>query len=115
MKALLLVGHGSRSESVEMLQVAKRVSGRFAIVETAYLSISQPDVGHGIKNCIDRGADSVIVIPYFLHLGQHVKSDLPKIIDAQRKTGIRLILGKHLGFHEKLADIVIQRAEEADA
>ena len=63
-----------------------------------------PPFQMGIDLCVAKGAERIIVIPYFLFRGNHVKEDLPVFIKEGRRRylDIDIILGPHLGFHPKI-------------
>ncbi len=57
----------------------------------------------------------IILLPYFLHLGNHVQKDLPKYVKSSRQRHPDLVIsfGPHLGFHRKLVEIAEERLFEA--
>ena len=59
--AILLIGHGSRAPEANeaMYQVAATLkdSQNGGIIECAFLEISQPDIGTGLSNCRQAGAE----------------------------------------------------------
>jgi sirohydrochlorin ferrochelatase len=58
----------------------------------------------------------VLVIPYFLHFGAHLRRDIPKLMleNLKKYPEINLVLGKHLGFDEALVDLVAKRIKESE-
>ena len=117
--AILLMGHGSRvSEANDALRtIAEQVrqQGTYPIVEVAFRELHQPDIQTGIDRCVDQGAERILLYPYFLFAGAHVLEDLPaEIVEAtKRHPGLEMTLGKPLGVHPKLAEIVTQRVAES--
>lgn len=120
-KAVLLLGHGSRRSeaSSAMWQVADilRGSGAYDIVQPAYMSFNRPSIPEAIDSCVAMGAERIIMAPYFLHMGAHVTKDLPAMMEdgRQRHPGVEIVLGQHIGFHPKIAEIVQERIAEVDA
>ena len=57
------------------------------------------------------GATSILVIPYFLHTGVHLRLDIPELLqrEAQKYPGVRIQLGAHLGFDDVLVGLVHRR------
>jgi len=100
-----------------MYEVADRLRKRRPgwIVESAFLEINSPSIPEGIDLCASRGAERIVLLPYFLHLGSHVQEDLPRFVreGSDRHPGVELILGPHLGFHPMLVEIVEERLAEA--
>jgi sirohydrochlorin ferrochelatase len=117
--ALLLIAHGSRQEGANadlrdiVGQMRKR--GDFAIVEGAFLELAEPTIEESAARCVDQGASRVVLVPYFLSAGVHVKQDLTEI---RRKLSdnfpaVDFRLAEPLGPHPLLFEIVVQRAREA--
>ncbi len=109
-RAVLLVGRGSLKAEViaEMKWVAQRfreLSG-YGHVAHCFISLSSPDLRTGILNCRAQGAESVIVLPYFLFTGVLVK----QIDQIARALGCEI--RPHLGNHPKLIHLVQQRRDE---
>ncbi len=117
--ALILVGHGSKMAEANrtLLEVAARVKASlgFEIVEAAFLQLAEPGLDEALATCIGRGAERVILIPYFLYMGAHVAKDIPAWTQEakSRYPEVQLIVARHLGFHPKLAEVVVERAREA--
>jgi len=83
MKCLLLVAHGSRraasNEEVRQLTALLRdkAGERYGFVSCAFLELATPSIPEGIEACVQAGADTVVVLPYFLSAGRHVSDDIP--------------------------------------
>jgi len=118
--ALLLIAHGSRqpkaNADLSRLADELRQTGRFVHVEPAYLELAQPDIDAGAANCLRHGVRRVILLPYFLSAGVHVRRDLTAARDrlAARFPASEFLLAEPLGPHPLLTDIVLQRASEAE-
>lgn len=119
-KALLFLGHGSRAKEANeaMYRVIDlvREATDFDIVEAGFLDLNPPLVAEAMEVCARKGAGRVLVMPYFLHLGMHVQRDLPRVIAELREQypQVEIVLGRHIGFHPKLAEIFIERVQEAE-
>jgi sirohydrochlorin ferrochelatase len=117
--AILMMAHGSRIAEANdaAREVAKMVQDItcFEIVEVAFREMHEPDIQKGIDNCVGRGAERIILMPYFLFMGAHVQHDLPEEIEEAQKRHPELIMkmGSHLGVHRKLAEIEAERITEA--
>jgi len=118
-KALILMGHGSRVPGAgsSMEQVAERLieTGRFDVVETCYMSRLGPAFPDVLKKCIDQGATEVMLIPYFLNMGLHIRVDIPTMLrrEAEKYPGLKIIFGKNLGYDELLVELVKKRIDES--
>jgi sirohydrochlorin ferrochelatase len=118
--ALLLMAHGSRhaDANADLLHVASqlRTQGRYAVVEASFLELAAPDIEEGAARCVSQGAERVVMLPYFLSAGVHVRRDLTACRDrlAARFVNIQFILAEPLGRHPLLLDIIGDRVREAE-
>jgi sirohydrochlorin ferrochelatase len=118
--ALLLIAHGSRNKEAndDLLFVAEdlRRCGLYPIVEASYLELAAPDIFGGARKCLDEGARRVILLPYFLSAGIHVRRDLSAFREqlASQYPGAEFLLAEPLGRHETLIQLVLLRAQEAE-
>ncbi|HCE68609.1 MAG: sirohydrochlorin cobaltochelatase [Geobacteraceae bacterium GWC2_55_20] len=117
--AILMMAHGSRIAEAndaarEVAAMVREMTG-FEIVEVSFRELHQPDIQSGIDACVARGAQRVLLMPYFLFMGAHVQHDLPEEIEEAKKRHPALIMemGSHLGAHRKLAEIESERIGEA--
>lgn len=118
MKALLLVAHGSRrrQSNDEVVVLADRLkqncSGQYKIVHAGFLELAETLIPDGIKKCVEEGATSIIVLPYFLNSGRHVVEDIPNIVDQARHEypQVDIRVAQHLGASELMMDLLIASA-----
>jgi sirohydrochlorin ferrochelatase len=108
--ALLLIAHGSRQPeaNADLCHVAAELKARgYAVVEPSFLELAEPD--------IDGGAARVVLVPYFLSAGIHVRRDLSAARErlAGRYPGVEFRLAEPLGRDPMLIDVVMRRAAEA--
>jgi sirohydrochlorin ferrochelatase len=117
--ALLLIAHGSRKEeaNADLYHVVEemRRPGHFDWVEGAFLEQAEPTIDQGAAGCVARGAQRIVLLPYFLSAGVHVRRDLRELRDrlARRFSGVEFCLGEPLGRHPLLLEVVAERAREA--
>lgn len=118
---VLLLGHGSRADGANdgMHRVAEvlRSRGEYDVVEVGFMIRNFPSIEDGAALCVQQGADTVLLIPYFLHTGLHLLEDLPAAVPHLERLhpGVRFVLGQPMGLHPKLVDIVVDRVEECRA
>ena len=120
MNALLLVAHGSRrkqsNDEVRILadKLKQHCHEEYNIIHAAFLELAEPLIPDGIKKCIDDGADSVIVLPYFLNSGRHVVEDIPNIVNETIKDypGVDIKIAPHLGASNLMMDLLVSSANE---
>lgn len=117
--AALLIAHGSRraEANADLVKLADmvRATNRFGIVEIAYLELAEPDIPTGAANCISQGAKRILMMPYFLSAGVHVRNDLTEFQQQfqEQYPGVTVEVCEHLGLHPKLVDVVIERLTAA--
>ncbi|MBL8796849.1 MAG: CbiX/SirB N-terminal domain-containing protein [Planctomycetia bacterium] len=119
--ALLLIAHGSRQEEANadlhhvVLEMRRR--GRYAVVEACFLELAQPDIASGGQRCVEQSAARVILLPYFLSAGVHVRRDLTaaRQLLAERFPQTEFLLAEPLGRHPLLLEVIAERAAAAEA
>jgi sirohydrochlorin ferrochelatase len=116
--AILLMAHGSRIPEAndaarEVATLVQQMTG-YEIVEVSFREMHEPNIQQGIDACVAKGAERILLMPYFLFMGAHVQHDLPEEIAMakQRHPGLKMAMGPHLGVHRKLAEIVVDRIAE---
>jgi sirohydrochlorin ferrochelatase len=118
--ALLLIAHGSRQDEANAdlhhIVAELRRRGRYALVEASFLDLAMPSIEEAASRCVDAGARRVLLLPYFLSAGVHVRHDLAAIRNRleARHPEVAFYLGEPLGRHPFLLEIVAQRAREAE-
>ncbi|MCG6934439.1 MAG: CbiX/SirB N-terminal domain-containing protein [Proteobacteria bacterium] len=123
MHALLLIAHGSRREASnqEIRDLASRleriVGDRFDRVLPAFLELAEPDITTGVDHCVETGATSVTVVPYFLSAGRHVASDIPAELEkaARKHQALTIQLSDYLGKHDSIPELLLMLALDKSA
>jgi sirohydrochlorin ferrochelatase len=121
MKALLLVAHGSQrklsNDEVILLadKLRKNCSQQYSIVNAAFLELAEVLIPEGIKQCVNDGASSIIILPYFLNSGRHVIEDIPSIVNetAGQYPDITICIAPHLGASSLMMDLLVSSANTA--
>jgi sirohydrochlorin ferrochelatase len=119
--AWLVVAHGSRNAALTAAHdricaaIAERVATE-ADVRAAYLEITEPSIPDAIDAAVADGARRIVLVPYFLHVGNHTMRDLPELLDAaaHRHPDVRFAMAEHLGIDDRLVDLAIDRARSAE-
>jgi sirohydrochlorin ferrochelatase len=118
--AILLIAHGSRHAPAndDLHRMVARIAerGEYPIVEAAFLELAEPDIAQGGDRCIDRGANRVLMVPYFLSSGVHLIRDLTAARDElkNRHPAVEFLLGPPLGPDPLLERLVAERARQLD-
>ena len=116
--AVLLIAHGSPVQEANqdlfaMVELV-RERGGYEFVEPAFLEGVSPSIPDGLDACVRQGAVRVVIIPYFLLPGSHVLEDIPELVGQARERypDVEFVLGRHLGDHPLLAEVVRERLNE---
>jgi sirohydrochlorin ferrochelatase len=117
--ALLMMAHGSRIPEAndaarQVAAMVQEMTG-FEIVEVSFREMHDPNIQEGIDACVAKGAERILLMPYFLFMGAHVLHDLPEEIAEAKKRYPNLVMemGEHLGVHRKLAEVETERVNAA--
>jgi len=118
MKALLLIAHGSRRKQSndEVVILADKLklncSKQYEIVHAGFLELAETLIPDGIKKCVDDGASSITVLPYFLNSGRHVVEDIPNIVNDTKPhyPNIDIKIAPHLGASNLMMELLITTA-----
>jgi sirohydrochlorin ferrochelatase len=119
MTGIAVFGHGSSVETANQAvrdftaELGRR--GGFRLIEASFLELGKPDLPEAVARLVERGATRVVIIPYFLTLGIHLKRDLPRIAAELRDiyTGIRIDVTEPMDGHPALIDVLLDRAKDA--
>lgn len=120
--ALIIVDHGSRRvESNQMLeevarQFGERFAAKYAIVEPAHMEIAEPSIATAYAACAQRGAEHVVVVPFFLGPGKHWTQDIPQLTaDAAKQFPLtRYHVARTLGVDDLILNLLDKRASECN-
>jgi sirohydrochlorin ferrochelatase len=86
MKAILYIGHGTRSKkgAVEIRAFIERVKARMEIPiqELSFLELTEPLIEEGFETSVKQGATEIDVVPLFLLAAGHIKRDIPEALSS---------------------------------
>jgi sirohydrochlorin ferrochelatase len=103
----------SANDAVRAVAAAAAREGAWDLYETAFLECA-PRLDAAVAKLVARGAEKIVVLPYFLTLGIHLRRDLPKLVEAlTREHGIPIGVTPPLDGHRELSRILASRAREA--
>lgn len=119
MTGFIVFAHGSRVESAN--QAVRDIAARMAAsgeqtVEPAFLELGEPDLAGAARRLSAVGVSRIVVIPYFLTLGTHLRRDLPRLVqEAAISLGgnIRMEVTPPLDGHPALLQALLDRASHA--
>lgn len=116
--AYVVFAHGSSIESANeaVRAVAAEMArmGGMDMVAAAFLEGGEPSLQHAVESLVRRGANQVIVVPYFLTLGLHLQRDLPVLVEATRNAhpGLEIVVREPLDGHPGMVEVLLHRALE---
>jgi len=112
--ALILIAHGSRrAEANEAhVELCRAVSTRIArMVSPAFLELAAPGIAAAIDQAVEaRGARRVVLLPYFLHPGNHTREDIPAIVAEARVRhgGVQIDQLDHVGASPAVVGLIAE-------
>ncbi len=116
---VVLIGHGSSDKNAHdaFVYSAKTIAPYYRNVEYCFLELDQPNILEGIGRAIAARPQLLLIVPYFLHRGAHIKRDVVEDLNAalDEYSFKNAYMARHLGVDEKLVDIVIERAREVES
>ena len=118
-RGIVLFAHGSRDPLWHrpMQAVAQRIlqSSTALAVECAYLELSTPDLSAACQSLLERGVQTITIVPMFLGVGKHAREDLPVLVTALRAAypdthfELQSAVGEDVRLIALLADIAVER------
>jgi sirohydrochlorin ferrochelatase len=116
--ALVVVAHGSRALGTREahLELAEALAAELDLPAYAgFLEISEPDIPTAIDEAVAAGARHVVLLPYFLHRGNHTQRDIPAFIEAARRrhAGVAFDMTPPLGPDPRLVTMSAELARQA--
>jgi sirohydrochlorin cobaltochelatase len=116
--AILIVGRGSSDPDAnsDLSKIARLFyEGRpYPTVESAFVSMTPPDVSKGLDRCLKLGAKHVVVFSYFLFTGvleERIREQ--SCAFAEANPGVEVRYAGYFGPDPRLADLVVERYTEA--
>jgi sirohydrochlorin ferrochelatase len=114
----IVVAHGSRAPgTVEdhgtvCSALHAKAGDEVVAVTPAFLEISEPSIPDAIDAAAANGAGRIVLLPYFLHAGNHMRRDIPALVDEARTRHpeVDVVLAEHLGLHDALLEVLLDRA-----
>lgn len=115
---IVVFAHGSSvasaNEAVRVVAADAASAGGFETYEVAFLD-ALPNLRDAVGKLMERGVSTVLVVPYFLTLGIHLKRDLPALAAdlLSENEGLEIRIAPPLDGHPGLSRILADRAREA--
>ncbi|GJQ09553.1 hypothetical protein GpartN1_g1344.t1 [Galdieria partita] len=115
-RAIILIDHGSTLPEAndQIAKVASLVAKRCPniFVTFAHMELAKPDLKEAFTCCVENNARSIVICPFFLFPGRHSTVDIPRMAKdcSSQFNDVTCRVVEPLGVHEKLVDIVLERA-----
>ncbi|KAG2426636.1 hypothetical protein HXX76_012950 [Chlamydomonas incerta] len=116
---VVIVDHGSRKRaSNDMLHEFGALYGQLTgtgLVEVAHMEIAEPTIAQALGRCVERGATTVVIAPYFLSRGRHIQEDIPALVrKAQAEhPGLKCIIADPIGIDPLMVQLISNRVASA--
>ena len=118
MTGILLFAHGSPVEEANqgVRELAAKIEGEgtYSYVRAAFLDGGEPDLPGAVALAAEAGIDQIVVIPYFLTVGLHLRRDMPKLIAAaqEKHPSLKITVGQSLENHPLMPSLIVSRIKE---
>jgi len=118
---IVLLGHGSRrgkDTDIGLQEVVRRLYcrlGNGSKVRMAGFEFTQPTLKEAIMGLAEEGSSKIIVLPFFLFEGKHIKLEIPEQLEQLQPLipGASLVYARPLGVDSRLMQIVVERVDSA--
>jgi sirohydrochlorin ferrochelatase len=114
---VIIVDHGStREASNQMLErvatlFGERFNTKHEVVEPAHMELCEPSIATAYAKCIERGAQRIVVLPFFLGPGKHWTQDIPRLTAeaAEKFPDSHWHISPTLGIDDLILDLLDKR------
>ncbi len=115
---VVVLGHGSRAggAAAALARTAAKLAERLECpVLPASLQFNRPTLEEACRRLAGEGVARIVVVPYFLFNGNHMRHDIPEELERirARLPGGELELAEHLGEDDSLVEVLARRVAAA--
>ena len=116
--AVIVIAHGSRMETANVAHhsLCARLGDQLGrTVIAAFLELATPDLPAAVRAAVGAGADRIVVVPYFVHPGNHTSRDIPALVDDARDLhrGVDITIAPLFGADPALLDVLADQIRQA--
>ncbi|AJY76931.1 sirohydrochlorin chelatase [Paenibacillus beijingensis] len=116
--AVLLLGRGSSDSDAnsDFYKMARLFWEQVPVkwTESSFIGVTEPSFEDGLERCLQLGAKTIYVLPYFLFTGVLIKRIEQMVAEfAAQHPDCKVVLADYFGFHPELAELLIERVAEA--
>lgn len=114
MKAILYIGHGTRSKqgaaeaNFFTESVIKKV--KHPIQQLSFLELTEPTIEQGFDRCVQEGATDITIVPLFLLAAGHIKQDIPDALAPlkEKYPNISVTMADPFGVQSRILDAIAE-------
>jgi sirohydrochlorin cobaltochelatase len=126
---VVIIGHGSRLPESKGIyeEIARKTEEKSGFkVRVGYMKHWSPTFTEAVRSFIEEGVKRIVVVPLFFLPGMHVKEDIPVLLGLKEgevpefgyekitiPEDVEVIYARHIGADGRLADVVMDRVQEA--
>ena len=115
---VLVIGHGSsdRRATEAFIFTINAIKRSYRNVDYCFLELAGPTIQEGINSVIKKNPRILLIMPYFLHKGIHIKHDVIKEVKNALKSHSfsNILIADHIGVDDKMVNLILQRANEVE-
>lgn len=117
-RSVILLGHGSKSaDAIDdfnyMVETIRDKSG-IENVYGAHMEFAEPSLEKLVSELHTKGQKQLLIVPYFLFNGNHIKKDIPAIIAGleTKYPDLDIAFGSPIGKDPMMADLILKKIRE---
>ncbi|HEU5462371.1 MAG TPA: CbiX/SirB N-terminal domain-containing protein [Nitrososphaeraceae archaeon] len=115
---VLVIGHGSsdRRATEAFIFTMNAIKHSYRNVDYCFLELARPTIQDGINSVIKQNPRILLIMPYFLHKGIHIKQDVIKELKKALRchSFSNIFIANHIGVDDKMVDLILHRASEVE-
>ena len=115
---VLVIGHGSsdRRATEAFIFTINGIKHSYRNVEYCFLELEGPTIQEGINSIIKKNPKIVLIMPYFLHKGIHIKHDVINEVKTalKRHSFTNILIADHIGVDDNMINLILRRANEVE-
>jgi precorrin-8X/cobalt-precorrin-8 methylmutase len=115
---VLVIGHGSsdRRATEAFIFTINGIKHSYRNVEYCFLELEGPTIQEGINSIIKKNPKIVLIMPYFLHKGIHIKHDVINEVKTalKRHSFTNIFIADHIGVDDNMINLILRRANEVE-
>ena len=116
---VLVIGHGSSDKRARdaFVYTVGSLKQSYHSVSFCFLELDEPNIEKAITKIVSQGPKTLLIMPYFLHKGSHIKHDIAQEVRSAliKNNFKKAFLSRHLGVDKNLVELVLQRALEVES